>query len=616
MTSAPTTPSTRRGLVTRKTDSATLSQTFRFPAVSPSEDQTSSPALDPSNGLTTQPHTDDNGLLSPGTNGQTSVPILSAQTSIHAKVLSPPSNIGTPRSSGEFYSLSNNSTETLASEYLSQQTPRINGRGAHIRQSSNLGPSAAYRSSETLMMGFAQVQGSFTLDGSLINQAPFEDVKRKGVVGGQGGGVIGVESKKRDSGLLSSFGWGNIGQSIGGFLGGSELSSIKEMRGMAGSKAIPLLSTPQSILFVDLCLKPGDSKSYKYTFKLPRGLPPTHRGKVIKITYSLVIGVQRPGGVREQQVKSVEIPFRVLSSVNGHGELLGHDLMSPYILLRDQALVESLQDAPSTPTPKLTAPRQKIVSHSSLVEFQSYIDQLLSKTHHNSNVGLLSPSNGPLSRRASAVTEASSAKEAIEFAILRSNVTTQSQQSSNRFEIARSGRRVAVIMLARPAYRLGETITAAIDFTNANIPCYAVHAALETSEKVDPPIALRSSASIHRVTRKVHASQSESSLFARRVIFSPTIPMTATPEFLTSGVSFEWKIRIEFVTPKLDDAVKGFAPTSSELLEEISRDERGVILAAAEGIECESFEIMVPIRVYGAVGGSADKVESTEGFVV
>ena len=102
------------------------------------------------------------------------------------------------------------------------------------------------------MMGYAQIQGSFTLDGSLVDLAPFEQVKKKAVVGGQGGGVIGVETTKRDSGLLGSFGWGSISNSLGELLGGGELSSIRDMRGIANSKAIPLLSTPQSILFVDM----------------------------------------------------------------------------------------------------------------------------------------------------------------------------------------------------------------------------------------------------------------------------------------------------------------------------------------------------------------------------
>jgi hypothetical protein len=200
------------------------------------------------------------------------------------------------------------------------------------------------------------------------------------------------------------------------------------------------------------------------------------------------------------------------------------------------------------------------------------------------------------------------------MAILRSNIATEAQQSANRFEIARSGKRVAVIMLARPAYRLGETITAAIDFTNAQIPCYAIHASLETSEKVDNSIALRSEASILRVTRKVHVSHSESALFARRVVFSPTIPVSATPEFITSGVSLDWRVRVEFVTPRLlGDTGQSYA----DLLEEVSSDDRGVVLAAAEALDCESFEIAVPLRVYGALAGNSEREESPpDGLVV
>lgn len=168
------------------------------------------------------------------------------------------------------------------------------------------------------MMGYVQIMGSFTLDGSLVNQAPFEEIKRKGVVSGQGGGgVVGVDTKIH-SGLFGALGWSSIGQSIGGLLGTGELSSIKEMRGTANSRAIPLLSTPQSLLFVDLHLAPGESKAYRYSFTLPRGLPPSHRGKAIRISYYLIIGTQRAATSQvQQQVRQVEIPFRVFGGVNG-----------------------------------------------------------------------------------------------------------------------------------------------------------------------------------------------------------------------------------------------------------------------------------------------------------
>ncbi|KAK1826302.1 Rgp1-domain-containing protein [Podospora conica] len=541
-----------------------------------------------------------------------------------ARVLSTTSIAGTPRSSAEFYSLSNNSSETLASEYVSQQPLRTQTRSSqqpHNRRTSSLAPSAR-TVPEALMMGYAQLQGTFTLDGSLVNLAPFEQVKRKAVVGGHGGGVIGVETTKRDSGLLRSFGWGNFTSSISEILGGGELSTIKEMRGIASSKSIPLLSTPQSILFVDLQLAPGESKTFEYAFQLPKGLPPTHRGKAMKISYSLVIGTQRPGGAKEQQVKSVEVPFRVLGSVNSHGEILGHDLMTPYIILRDQARVQTL-DSRAPPKQK---PDPAPKPNSTMSSFLTYLDDLLARPQDDPSASLLSPTATP-SRRPStahstdggnsyfphAASAPPTAKDAIDLAILRANATSPGQQAANRFEIARNGRRVGVVLLARPAYRLGEAVTLAIDFARGEVPCYAVHFALETAERVDASLALRSDASVHRVTRRVWASASEAALYARRVVFCPTIPAGATPEFVTSGVSLEWKVRVEFVVPAGEEGREegegedeeeegGRAGTGrGPLLEEISRDERGgLVVVAAENLVCESFEVAVPLRVYGA----------------
>lgn len=230
--------------------------------------------------------------------------------------------IGTPRSSGEICSLSNNSTETLASEYVAQEFPRGLHRGAHSRQAPSQGILKIPKS-EVLMMGYGQVTGSFTLDGSLVNQSAFEDVKKKGIIGAQGGGgVVRSDSVKRDSGLLGSLGWGNLGGSFGSLLGASELSSIKDAGSASSSKSIPILSTPQSILFVDLCLAPGECKSYNYSHCLPAGIPPTYKGKAIKISYNLVVGTQRAtSNAQKKQVQRVEIPFKVLTSVDGINRL-------------------------------------------------------------------------------------------------------------------------------------------------------------------------------------------------------------------------------------------------------------------------------------------------------
>lgn len=203
-------------------------------------------------------------------------------------------------------------------------------------------------------------------------------------------------------------------------------------------------------------------------------------------------------------------------------------------------------------------------------------------------------------------------KEIIDFAILRSNRTSEpgTSHSSNRFNIARSGQPVAVLTLLRPAYRLGETIIGTIDFVtplssreeSKQAPTYSVNLELESAERIDQSLALRSSSSIQRVTRKVHASLRENSLFAKSISFSMAIPAQATPTFETTGVSLLWRLRVEFTTERQQMPWQEEGLEVDELLEEIGRDERGANLLAKEKLMAETFEIAVPLRVYGAHG--------------
>lgn len=249
--------------------------------------------------------------------------------------------------------------------------------------------------------------------------------------------------------------------------------------------------------------------------------------------------------------------------------------------------------------------------NASIQSFLSYVEHILDRPGQSSSLGLLSPTESGHKSVTVGEVEADTAKDAIDLAILQSNSTTSSKRSPNRFEITRSGTRVAVIMLARPAYRLGETITAVVDFQGAEVWCHSLNATLETSETVDSTIALRSKASIHRATRRIHASQSEFTIFATRVVFGPMIPSSATPNFITSGVNLEWKLRFEFVT--------GQAKNDSErqddlqdLLEEVSRDDRGSVMAGVPGLPCETFDVTVPLRIYGANVGYGEKHETGE----
>jgi RAB6A-GEF complex partner protein 2 len=231
------------------------------------------------------------------------------------------------------------------------------------------------------------------------------------------------------------------------------------------------------------------------------------------------------------------------------------------------------------------------------------VARLLSESEGNG--GLLSPTHGVIPDISDSSGQAT-VKDLIELAILRGNASTPSKLSPNRFDIHRGGQRVATIMLTRSAYRLGERLIAGLDFRDALVPCYAVHAFLETVEEVDESIALRSNASITRATRRIQASCFENSICARRLSLGFMIPTTAAPEFRTSSVQLKWNLRIEFTTGKesSDSADEG-------LIEEVAEDERGRVLAAAQELPCESFDVLVPIRVYGSIGEISESLPMT-----
>jgi hypothetical protein len=52
---------------------------------------------------------------------------------------------------------------------------------------------------------------------------------------------------------------------------------------------------------------------------------------------------------------------------------------------------------------------------------------------------------------------------------------------------------------------------------------------------------------------------------------------------------------------------------SHPLLEEISRDDRGgLVLVGVENLMCESFEVAVPLKVYGAACNGLERLERDE----
>ena len=133
-------------------------------------------------------------------------------------------------------------------------------------------------------------------------------------------------------------------------------------------------------------------------------------------------------------------------------------------------------------------------------------------------------------------------------------------------------------------------------------------------------------------------------LFSRQAVFNPTVPATAAPTFVTSGVELAWSIRLEFgvvkatTAPQLSDTSdeaqdqpleEEAAPLEPEeqnenektqgtvqLFEDVVKDERGVVSIAVERLECEGFEVSIPITVYGDIASSSGEKDDIQGIPI
>nr|XP_045613379.1 RAB6A-GEF complex partner protein 2-like isoform X2 [Procambarus clarkii] len=75
-----------------------------------------------------------------------------------------------------------------------------------------------------------------------------------------------------------------------------------------GERGHVVLSTKPKILFCDLQLLPGESRSFVYKETLPCDAPPTYRGQLLKYAYKITIGTQRLGA----PTKLLRVPIRVI----------------------------------------------------------------------------------------------------------------------------------------------------------------------------------------------------------------------------------------------------------------------------------------------------------------
>ncbi|KAJ3222574.1 hypothetical protein HK099_002128 [Clydaea vesicula] len=337
-----------------------------------------------------------------------------------------------------------------------------------------------FQEREEIAWAFAQMNGHFSVDSTFIRTQPFEPLKSKlmyKTAGGAGGGSSG-----------------------GGSLGLPTNNSTH--------KNLPIFSTPPSILFSNLELFIGETKTYRYEIELPPILPASHRGKVVHFTYKLTVGVYRKGK-KESQV--FQIPFRLFSRTEENGSRPLYEIMNPCIINKDVAIVTDI---------------------SNVTESLSAFEQ----SRKDQGFNLKNEDPGTPTTESCARSSISNILLACQFA------------KKVSYDICKNNEPVAQVLLLRSTYRLGETVTGVINFANSTIPCYQISLFLENCETIELPYALQSKLQTIKQTRRVYSEHHKNVLNAKRCNINLNIPIFASPDISTTLASVNWCLRMEFIT--------------------------------------------------------------------
>lgn len=326
-----------------------------------------------------------------------------------------------------------------------------------------------------------------------------------------------------------------------------------------GEEGCTVIATEPKIIFCDLRLAPGESRTFVYQQQLPKDAVPSFRGRYVKYAYKVTIGTQRP----DSQIKLMRIPFRVL-------------------LVPDMA------------------------------NHNVYGD----KKHD------LKPSNPFLALGSAEDTTADASSEHASAAVLdgalQALAMLTSRRSPHHYNISTSKGKVAKFSIFKHNYKIGDDVLGLMDFSDATVPCLKFSVSLQSEETplqgqepllngLRPVVSGSASASAaagsssggsNAVVARLppvcvcHGSHEEFALHVRRTSFSLPVPVAATPGFSTDVVQLKWHLHFKFVTvssPTLSRSVVG-SPTAED-------PAKGDLWTGKLELDTETTEWDLPLKV-------------------
>ncbi|KAG5370062.1 hypothetical protein CJU90_1389 [Yarrowia sp. C11] len=483
----------------------------------------------------------------------------------------------------------------LSTDYEPLPSNRLS-RARSIRRSVQPPVRSPHGTRETLIMGTCRIEGHFVVDPEVVDVARLEHIRNRGAAMGLAhlSEVDNSNDIDNPQGITKMI-WGLLGDESNGTQGTGAQSSDS-------GEGLPIYSSASSLLFPALTLNPGESKAFYYKCTLPRELPPSYRGKAVRIYYSLVVSTQRgesclvddPGMSNgdttpakpslKSRAHRLVAPFRVFQYVDDDGDSIPHQMDNPIGGEQSAVAVKELPDSsretmssvfglhhvgPSTkPGPKS---REQLMEHIKALRtsHDPYASHDQSMEDEEDDAG-------------------TSAGAHINRLVQSNGLISKTLVPKTTFHISRNSKYIATLSLSKPLYRIGDSMVLSFDFSGSQTPCYHVTASLETTETIhrsylhgydwddsllsgwgnpnNPGNGRRSSVgsdgSGRRLsgsrdptmiplpsTRRIYAQEMTFIYDSRdRVTFDMVVPATAASQFAATKICMDWSLKLTFVT--------------------------------------------------------------------
>lgn len=517
-----------------------------------------------------------------------------------------------------------------------------------------------YHEPVELMSGYVQISGMFQFDPELISKekldkasvkvvgldTPLNHVTRK-----TSGTVVGENDMNQSNSLARYFHSNGNSQILG-----SSSANEDELKGDNSAaftlaahdepveyEQFPILLIPQTLLFSELTLEPGETRVFRFkSTKLSPMIPPSYYvSQNISINYSLEVGMGKlsHGGIKQDTIK---VPINVAPFVSRSGGQYSPVLNEKMVIMEPGVVKEVKQRRPSTGRAMLNSTHlhtgksstgtltklernqevEKLIQNfirlvksnrDELGDLEELVDSQMeiqfpeelsddSPSTTNSDEKKKDESRHKMNRTSTVSDNvsdlvgltASRPNRKLEFSE-EEGLVSQLSNLQNIYQINWNGKSISRILCSRKFYTITDDIDLVIELDPVSPPTHKVTAAtvtLESCELINPKYVTDLENLKRPQVNRIYDAHAICFDDCDRIPLKLIIPKTPmyqlTSQFKTDVFQVRWMLGVKFVlVPRM----------ANVSLEQFYEDKKGVLYHAKEILEGEEFSCRIPLTV-------------------